>query len=324
VPVFAKAPFDLVSTLHDRMTGTQALDALLAVYGDKGNGKSEMCMYLGERLDLALGKTFRKPPGSFFSIDNVRSIDPEGTLEMFTAQQFKSQKHQVFIVDDASLAANARKFLSENNQRLNAIMTVARIYRHCVILNTVAPELIDNVLRNFANITCYVKGPDMNPKSPLFQVNRLKVYAMSRTTTPAEKNKKSYNKYFQFRDPVERHRMNRITIMRTRRPSPVLLEKYETLRKEKTDMLIDDLFNDAAIKKAIALKKEQRKLIQDEVLDTPKLTKREIRWQEDLTKYYDVVMKLKQEGQKYVEISRLTGLPRSKIDKMIGYNGGAQ
>jgi hypothetical protein len=118
--------------------------------------------------------------------------------------------------------------------------------------------------------------------------------------------------------------MNRITIMRTRRPSPVLLEKYETLRKVKTDMLIDDLFNDAAIKKAIALKKEQRKLIQDEVLDTPKLTKREIRWQEDLTKYYDVVMKLKQEGQKYVEISRLTGLPRSKIDKMIGYNGGAQ
>jgi hypothetical protein len=275
-------------------------------------------MYLGERLDLALCRSLRKPPGTFFGIENVRSLDPDGTLEMFTADQFKKKKHQIFVVDDASIAANSRKFLSENNQRLNAIMTVARIYRHCVILNTIAPELIDNVLRNFANITCYVKGPDMNPRSPTYEVNRIKVYAMSRTTTPAEKNKKTYNKYFQFRSPEDATRMNRIIIMRTRRPSPDLLAKYEALRKEKTDTLIDDLFNDAALKKAIALKKEQKKLISDEP-DIVLPTKRELKWQQELTEHYDTVMKMANHGDKFIEIARATGLPRSKIDKMIGW-----
>jgi hypothetical protein len=298
LPKLVKSPFDLVSTLHDRMTGRQALDALLAVYGDKGNGKSEACMYLAERLDMKLCKTYDKPPGTFFNIENVRSVDPEGTLKMFTAEQFKKKKHQVFVVDDASIAANARKFLTENNQRLNAIMTVARIYRHCVILNTVAPELIDTVLRSFANITCTVLGPDMNPKSSTYEVNRLKVYAMSRGGAPADKTKRMYNKYFQFKG--KDGRMNRITIVRTRRPSPVLLGQYEALRKEKTDALIDHLF------------------MVPENGNGQVIGKRERKWQAVMNKYYTRVIEMhKEPGMNVARIMHTTGLSRYQIEKMI-------
>jgi hypothetical protein len=298
LPKLVQAPFDLISTLHDRMTGRQALDALLTVYGDKGKGKSEACMYIGERLDIRLCKTYNKPPGTFFNIENVRSVDPEGTLKMFTAEQFKKKKRQVFVVDDASIAANARKFLTENNQRLNAIMTVARIYRHCVILNTVAPELIDTVLRSFANITCIVMGPDMNPKSPTFEVNRLKVYAMSRGGAPADKVKHMYNKYFQFQG--KDGRMNRITVVRVRRPSPVLLSQYESLRKEKTDALIDHLFT---------------------VPDNGNgqvMGKREQKWQAVLNKHYQKVTEMyKEPGMNVAKITRITGLSGYQVNKML-------
>ena len=285
------------------MTGRQALDALLAVYGEKGNGKSEACMYIAERLDKRLCRTFRKPEGSFFTIENVRSVDPEGTLKMFTAEQFKKKKHQVFVVDDASIAANARKFLTDNNQRLNAIMTVARIYRHCVILNTVAPELIDTVLRSFANITCIVMGPDMNPMSPTHEVNKLKVYAMSRGGAPADKTKHFYNKYFQFQG--KDGRMNRITIVRTRRPSPTLLSQYEALRKEKTDTLIDHLFTTP-----------------ENGNGKESLGKRETKWRDLLGKHYNRVMELhRQPGCSISQITRETGLSNYQVNKMIGMGG---
>jgi len=285
------------------MTGRQALDALLAVYGEKGNGKSEACMYIAERLDKRLCKTYHKPDGSFFSIDNVRSVDPEGTLKMFTAEQFKKKKHQVFVVDDASIAANARKFLTDNNQRLNALMTVGRIYRHCIILNTVAPELIDTVLRSFANITCIVTGPDMNPRRPTYEVNRLKVYAMSRGGAPADKTKHFYNKYFQFMG--KDGRMNRITIVRTRRPSPDLLKQYESLRKEKTDALIDQYFT-----------------VQENNGGNNEKGKREAKWQGLLTKHYATVIEMhKEPGCPVTKIMRATGLSNYQVNKMIGMGG---
>jgi hypothetical protein len=297
VPKLVKAPFDLVSTLHDRMTGEQELDALLTVYGEKGSGKSEACMYIAERLDKRLCQSFNKPPGTFFTVDNVRSVDPEGTLKMFTAKQFKTKNHQVFVVDDASIAANARKFLTENNQRLNGIMTVARIYRHCVILNTVAPELIDTVLRGFANISSTVLGPDMNPKSPYYHINRLRIYAMSRGGSPADKNKHIYNKYFQFSS--DDGRINRITIMRTRRPSEELLNQYRALRKEKTDAFIDKVF---------------------EVPENgdKKHVKRANAWQEKVTKHLDKVVTMNKEGSSISKIMRATGLSSYAIYKMIG------
>lgn len=235
------APFDLMSILFDRMTGEQELDAFSSCYGDRGTGKSEAQVYLAERLAVKLGKHFRKPPEEFFTIDNVRSVDQQGTMKMFQGNQFRKKKHQIFIADDVSITSNARNFQTPENKRLNAILTVSRVYRHCVFINTLYPELIDNVLRNFANIACVAVGPDMNPKSPTYRINRLRVYAMSRTTTPASKNKQSYNKYYQFYDK-EHDQMNRIVAMRVREPSVDILTEYKALRKDKTDAYIEEVF----------------------------------------------------------------------------------
>jgi hypothetical protein len=298
----AHAPFDLISTLHDRMTGRQALDATVAVYGDKGVGKSEACMYLSERLDAKLCRTYGKPPGTFFSIDNVRSVDREGTLEMFTAEQFKRRKHQVFVVDDAGVAANARKFQTDINQRLNDILQVARIYRHCIFINTIAPFLIDMVLWSFANITCIVVGPDMNPESPTYEMNRLRTYVMSSGGAPAERRKKMYNKHFQFQG--EDGRINRIVMVRTRRPSAVLLAQYEALRKEKTDALLDLHF----------LHSEPN---QEKLMKAPKRTNKAM-WEERAQKFLPTILEMHGDGRNTYDIMRATGLSSYAISKLIG------
>ena len=303
-----KAPFDLITTLFDRMTKPQVLDALLAVYGEKGSGKSEGCMYIADRLDKRLCKHFKKPEGYFFSINNVRSVDKEGTLEMFTNKQLKEKYNQVFIIDDASIASNARSFHTPENQRLNAIMTVARIYRHCVILNTVDPDLIDKVLRNFANITCVATGPDMNPVSPTYKINRFRVYSMSRAMAPALKNRRHYNKSFTFYD--KNQRLNRVVSMRVGRAPPELLGQYEALRKEKTDKLIDDLFT--------PLDGNENDFNTNAV---PKMGKREKQLRDDFDTWNMIIRQSldKNDGKmKITELITTTGLSREKIQRIVG------
>jgi hypothetical protein len=282
------------------MVGEQELDAFCSLYGEKGTGKSEADLYIAERLAIKLGKTYRKPPERFFTIDNVRSVDKSGTMSMFQGSQFKDKKNQIFIADDVSITSNSRNFMTPENKRLNAILTVARIYRHCVLVNTVYPELIDTVLRSFANIACVAQGPDMNPKSPTYRINKLRVYAMSRTTAPSAK-KMSYNKYYQFYDR-EKDQMNRIVSMRVREPSPKLLEEYKILRRAKTDAFIDEVFGE----------------------DTEEMpNKHELKYREAEKKWGCHIRRCVEENSGKVPMSALrreTKLSREMIDKLV--NGG--
>jgi hypothetical protein len=300
------APFDLINILYDRMTGEQELDAFSSCYGDRGTGKSEAQVYLAERLAIKLGKKFHKPPEEFFTIDNVRSVDQQGTMKMFQGEQFKKKKHQIFIADDVSITSNARNFQTPENKRLNAILTVSRIYRHCVFINTLYPELIDNVLRNFANIACVAVGPDMNPHSPTYRVNRLRVYAMSRSTAPAQKNRQTFNKYYQFYDK-EHDQMNRIVAMRVREPTEAILEKYKALRKDKTDAYITEIFGPDEDEEGVPI--------------VPKVNKNLKKFQDADEKWGVLIRRLVDENNGRVpvtQIRRETKLSREMIDKIVG------
>ena len=302
-----RAPFDLVSTLFNRMTGEQELDALLAVYGEKGTGKSELCMYLAERLDHKFHKKYKHELGTHFTIQNVRSVDKEGTLEMFTSDQLVEKKNQIFVIDDASIASNARDFHSDENKRLNSIMTVARIYRHCVILNTIEPEFIDKVLRGFANITCVTIGPDMNPHSPLYHTNKIKVYTMSKNTAPAKKNRHTYNKYFEFND--SKKRPCRVMFMRTRRPSKNLLEAYVALRKKKTDKLILEMFP------------KETPPEDSPVIKAPRVSKWDQMLQDNIVAFGSIIQKNIDDNGGKLKLAKAmseTGLSRQQIYRIAG------
>jgi len=222
---------DVVGWIARRMTGERVLDAIVAVYGDRGNGKSYVCGYLGERVDIRLAHLTKKPVGTYFSIDNVRSVDKSGTLEMLTPKNMKDNPNQVYVLDDASIATNARNFNSAYNKNLNDIMTTARIYRCCIILNTVSSNMIDAVIRAYANIGVLVEGviPDTT-------INKCKVFRMSQSNHMGfgKGAKDSIGKYFQITIKGEQHRMK---TWYTTKPSDAWCKAYDDVRKRNTDNL---------------------------------------------------------------------------------------
>jgi len=222
---------DVVGWLARRMTGEHTLDAIVVVYGDRGTGKSYVCGYLGERLDKRLCLLSSEPEKSYFSIDNVRSVDKSGTLAMLSPNKLKERPNQVFVLDDASITTNARKFQSPENQYLNYILTTARIYRHCIILNTISSNLIDSVARSFADVGILVEG-----LIPGTTINRCRIYRMSQNNHMGfgKASRESIGKYFQITLNGERNRMR---TWYTNKPSDPWCKAYDALRKENTDKL---------------------------------------------------------------------------------------
>lgn len=295
------APFDLVSTLGGRMTGKIILDAVVAGYGNKGTGKSEGDLYVAERLGCWLGRKFNQPSTNFFTMDNVRSVDPSGTLKMFTSKQLIERPNQVLVIDDASIASNARNFYSEPNKRLNAIITVARIYRHCVLLNTISSNLIDAVLAQFADYVMEFEGPD-----PTMEINYVKFFRVEHKSGRIRKGgREPYHKYMQFYD--RNKQLCQITRFMIGRPSLKIREEYGLIRKEKTDALVMDVFDDGA--ENVTEKGEKRVL-----------TKAEKKKSEIIKQWKDKVRKWREEDPK-VSIKelgrRMNGIHESRVNQVL-------
>lgn len=291
------APFDLIDQIISKMTKKRVLDTTIVAYGDKGTGKSEVCLYLAEKGSDRLAKILGGKPEDYFTIDNVRSVDKKGTLKMFSRHQLIDNPNQFLIIDDASIAANARQYYSEENQRLNSILTVSRIYRHCVFINTIASNLIDSVLRQFANIAIEVLGPDDET-----EINELKVLLLQ-SPSIASKKRTQYHKFFQFES--EDHTINRITSMRVRRPSDWLVDQYNEIRKKNTD--------------AHVLKEYPQ-----EDLTVIKKTRKQIEGNKRLQEYFDkwgpTIARMRKKNKSINEMTReCGGLHRYWIDLIIGH-----
>jgi len=290
------APFDLISTIGHRMTGKIVLDAVIAGFGPKGSGKSEGDLYLAEWLAVWLGKHWGKPPSYFFTIDNVRSVDPDGTLKMFTSKQLTERPNQILVIDDASISSNSRDFYKEGNKRLNAIITVARIYRHCVLLNTVSSNLIDAVLNQFSDYVIEFQGAD-----PVTETNEVKFFVVEQKPGRIRKNRDPYHKYLQYYD--QEGRLCQITRMLLGRASEGIRMEYGSIRKEMTDALVMDIFDDKTIER-----EEQKKL---NVTNKKK--------DELIGRYKPIIIKAQEEDPdvSIKELTRRTGLTEYRVNQII-------
>lgn len=291
---------DVVGWVVRRMTGTSTQDAIIVAYGDRGSGKSLGCGYIGERIDKRLAAYLEKPEGTFFNVNNVRSVDKYGSLEMLTPKNMRERQNQVYILDDASIATNARSFQSQHNKNLNDILTTARIYRHCIILNTVASNLIDSVARSFADIGILFRGV-----IPGTTINECRVFRMSQSNHMGfgKGAKESIGKYFQLTINKDQHRMR---TWYTNIPSEAFVTAYNSLRKENTDKLGEG---------------------EDGEEDTEIPTRTSNRRKAIFEEYYEpVITKYKSFSGKpnIMEISRTTGISREWVNKIIAEHNRRQ
>lgn len=115
-------------------------NALVAIFGDPGTGKSYTAISLAERVD------------DKFNIDKV----------VFTAQEFlevidKCDRGEVIIFDEAGVGVPAREWQSVQNKLISYVLQTFRYKNLCVIFTTPHVSYIDKQVRLLINIAAVTK-----------------------------------------------------------------------------------------------------------------------------------------------------------------------
>jgi energy-coupling factor transporter ATP-binding protein EcfA2 len=259
------------------------MDALILILGRKGSGKSTLSIYLAQWISYHLSKLLGGKPTDYFTIKNVRSVDPSGTMEMLTSD-LMTMENQILILDDASISWNSRDFAKQESKGLNAVLTICRVYKIVLIVNTPAGFMLDKVPRTMADYIIHIIGANTYTKQTLFKCF---FYEVGETG-------KEYRKYLTWHG-------KRIKYWISYLPSLRLLNKYKKLRKERTDIHIKNTYDQFVTAKLEAGIKKQKKSMDDVV---------EENWREVSD------MRVNQ-NLSFREIGRRKKLTHSQIDKCM-------
>lgn len=116
-------------------------NALIAIFGEPGSGKSLSAITLARLVD------------DRFTLDNV-VYTPEDFLDRLD----KASRGTVVIFDEAGVGIPAREWQSLQNKLLNYVLQTFRYQNICVIFTTPHISYIDRQARHLLNYTAVTKG----------------------------------------------------------------------------------------------------------------------------------------------------------------------
>jgi len=147
-------PSPFIAWAADRLTGSDRQDLVLIIQGRRGSGKSYSALYIGKRLAEAIAERKRGTKWQdFFGLDSCATLeDSEKVLQLLN----DSGKHKVVLIDDASLAVSNRSWNSPQNRNFNALLSVCRTNRWCLILTAPLKKHLDNQIREMSDLSCTV------------------------------------------------------------------------------------------------------------------------------------------------------------------------
>jgi hypothetical protein len=263
------------------------LDCTILFRGKKGTSKSTSSIGLAIAVAYELSRGSRKPPWThFFNLENhVKTVDPDGTMDMFT-RDIIQKKNSILLADDISISADARDSMTRQNKQLGKIMTVSRIFQNLIIMNSVYSAHVDKKVRGFADIIIDMIGVNREARQA---IGKVYWYEVNQHTG------REYMKFFQWRG-------KRIKYFLFDIPPPQIIKQYKRLRLQKTTAFLEDI-------------KEMRE-------GRPVAPgAREIKEQEIFTQHFDMVSQMHMEGKSIKAIQRTTGLTEYWINKMIAKAG---
>lgn len=266
-----------------------ALDCLCIVTGPKGSGKSTFSLSLAHEIAKELIKIKHKnelkniPPADlestiskmseyYFNLNHLRSVDKEGSVQLFTGEVLRKE-NAVLVLDDFSITQNARDAMTTVNKNISKILTISRPFRTVILMNTIYSGLIDSTSRNFADIQIHLLGVN-----PVTKTSIAKVFLHS----VDQNSGKSYNKFF-------RYKGKRIKYWQSHLPPKALMDGYLKIRMEKTNAMIDSLD---------ALKQEQVK--------EQKVSSRKKKGVDIVEKFRDEVLARHAAGESIRSITRIS------------------
>jgi hypothetical protein len=200
-------------------------DCLINISGRRGSGKSTASLSLAEGIAecIAYLRDKNEPPEKFFNINNVRSVSPDGCIDLFSGDNFGIQENSVYLIDDTGTQYGSRRFYTDKNIKIGEILQVCRIYRCVVIFNFISEKMIDLQGRLMQDVRVQMLYKNTKTQQAVFKA----MYNMG----IGKKGNEPYAQYFRWNG-------KRITRFIIERPSPELEKAYKDLRRGETDKFI--------------------------------------------------------------------------------------
>jgi len=224
-------------------------DALVLVTGPKGSGKSIFSLTLAENIAKAIAEIKGGKPEDYFTIANVRSVDPHGTMEVLSSNILQKE-NSIVILDDASISWNARDFARTENKAMNSILTISRVYRCVLILNTPGGFMIDKIPRTLVDYSIKIISLNTYNKQTLSKVF---------TSELNDQTGKEYRRFLTWKGMRIRYWVSGL-------PSPKMFAAYKILRRERTDEHVAATYEKFILKSQQAQPKKRKNGIEDIVL----------------------------------------------------------
>ncbi|MFA5715217.1 MAG: hypothetical protein WC998_05730 [Candidatus Paceibacterota bacterium] len=136
-----------------RITGIDKQDAVCMVTGRRGSGKSFSCLYLGWRISSEIALLLGGKWQNYFNSKNIVALEDSARIaELLNS----SDKYQVILIDDASVAVGNRGWASIENRNFLALLTTCRVRRWCLLINAPTRRSIDTQIKDMVDFSFYV------------------------------------------------------------------------------------------------------------------------------------------------------------------------
>jgi hypothetical protein len=215
-----------------RVCGIDKQDLVIFLAGRRGSGKSYSALWIAMRIAMAIARIKGGKWRDYFNLDrNIATL--ENTQRVMSILN-EVGPNSVVIIDDASLAINNRNWASQQNKNFNAILTICRDRRWCLIFTAPLKKMADNQVRDMVDITATVYKPyhaDINNRGGF---NILKIVSGDIATSGKEYTKKMH------------FEKKKIDFWVTFRPDLDVVAEYDKLRAEGSKKVCENIIENGS------------------------------------------------------------------------------
>ena len=142
-------PSQFIEHVCNRTTGPSKQDFSMTVDGKKGGGKSRTSIgAIGCRYGIECANLIGGKPTDYFTLDNCALLEDTRAISKIMSI---AKKHQLIVIDDASVALGSRDFAQQKNKNFNRLLTTCRTRRWAIVLNVPMASHLDLQIRELVD-----------------------------------------------------------------------------------------------------------------------------------------------------------------------------
>jgi len=145
----------LAEMISRRICSKHNKNAILSLFGEPGGGKSWAALSLADGVAKWNAKFLGGSPEDYFTLENVAIIHPEMLRQLIKGMK----RHNIYILDDAGAAYDARNYMKQDNKALGYVLQTFRTLNALLIVTGVDGAMLDVNLHRTARYYAEISNP---------------------------------------------------------------------------------------------------------------------------------------------------------------------